>query len=122
MGQFTQGELIFKLSEIDSEASFAKGFSYLFKPLTKLLLCEDIYLERKDILSFFVDAFQKKPLAFAAIRWCDDLVYWEELLLGNLNPTYYKSKISRTKGDVLRYAYKTVYAFCVGDVNSMQAK
>ena len=48
------------------------------------------------------------------------MLLFERFLLGTLSQKYFESKISRTKGDVLRYAYKTVYAFCVGDVNSMK--
>ena len=120
VGHLTQEELLSRLIGINTEFSFVETPTNLFKSLTELLLCEDTYVERKDMMSFFKNTFQSDPAAYAAIRWCDDLVYWERFLLGTLSQKYFESKISRTKGDVLRYAYKTVYAFCVGDVNSMK--
>lgn len=118
--EYSEKELILSLNEFIDDPCFANKRFDVYRRLLSLLLNENSYAAREEDIDVIAESLSKAPELFSAINWCEDLIFWENLLLGHGSTVYYQSRISKDNSDVLRLAYKCVYAFCEGDCDAME--
>ena len=79
------------------------------------------YSKRNIILQTLNEIFVKRPEVQRSVIYSEDLIAWENLLLGKKSRQYAASKVEKNRSDVLRLAYRLVYLFCIGETDKLRS-